>query len=144
MIKCTDGNRLFPKRVPPRNLFLSSIHAMSSTTTQTRTARTVLRDYDLHHSPAPDSPRVSSEENNVRQRPDSPPWETTYRRVPPYRPVDTDRDQSQIRVYTSGVERVFIATMFTGVFTVAVSVSPCGDVAWANECRRRRRLGMAL
>lgn len=106
---------------------------MSSTTTTTRTSRTVLRDYELHHSSAPASPGAAREEARAPQRPDSPPWETTYRRVPPYRPVDTDRDQSQIRVYTSGVERVFIATMFTGVFTVAVSSALCGSEFRANE-----------
>ena len=90
---------------------------MTSTTTKTRTVGTVLRDYEIHHSPAPIAP---SRERETDQEVDSPPWETTYRRVPPYQPVDTNRDQSQIRVYTSGVERVFIATMFTGVFLNAV------------------------
>ena len=92
---------------------------MSSTTTQTRTARTVLRDYELHHSPAPS---ISSADHHDLQVVGSPPSETAYRRVPPYRPADRDRDQSQIRVYTSDVERVFIATMFTGVFINAVSI----------------------
>ena len=55
--------------------------------------------------------------------------------MPPYRPVNTDRDQSQIRVYTSGIERVFIATMFTGVFTIAVSSSSCEEKALANEAQ---------
>lgn len=96
---------------------------MSSTITQTRTARTVLRDYELHHSPEPSAPRAPGGERRAEERPDSPPWETTYRRVPPYRPVNTNRDQTQIRVYTSGIERVFITTMFTGVFTIAVSIA---------------------
>lgn len=91
---------------------------MSSTTTETRTARTVLRDYELHHS---SEPSPLNYESHAEQAPDSRPWETTYRRVPPYRPTNTTRDQSEVRVYTSGIERVFIATMFTGVFTNAVS-----------------------
>ena len=92
---------------------------MSSTTTHTRTAQTILRDYELHHSTAPDTP---NDDHHNLQVVGSPAWETAYQRVPPYRPAHRDRDQSQIRVYTSNVERVFIATMFTGVFINAVSI----------------------
>jgi hypothetical protein len=53
-----------------------------------------------------------------------PNWDTTHRRVPPYRPTDRDRDVSEIRVYNSTIERVFVATMFTGVFINSVSLSP--------------------
>lgn len=91
---------------------------MTTTTTQTRTARTVLRDYELHHSP---SPNPSSGATPAHEARNSPPWPADYRRIPPYRPANTNRDQSQIRVYTSGVERTFIAVMFTGVFLNAVS-----------------------
>ncbi|SPO01438.1 uncharacterized protein DNG_04111 [Cephalotrichum gorgonifer] len=115
---------------------------MSSTNTQTRTARTVLQDYELHHSPAPAHVREPSAENDVSQRPDSPPWETTYRRVPPYRPVDTNLDQSQRRVYTSGVEQVFIGTMFTGVFTVATAAKAWhGTVGRVNDRIFRYQIG---
>lgn len=91
---------------------------MSTTGTQTRTPRTVLRDYDLHHSPAPNP---SPNADPARQAHNSPAWPADHRRIPPYRPADTERDQSQIRVYTSGAERTFVAVMFTGVFLNAVS-----------------------
>jgi hypothetical protein len=102
---------------------------MSSTTTtqtQTRTRQNVLKDYELHHSAG--SIRAASNSPAQTSRPQAAPlnppnWDTTHRRVPPYRPVNTERDQSEVRVYTSGVERVFIGTMFTGVFINAVSSS---------------------
>jgi hypothetical protein len=105
---------------------------MSSTTTtqtQTRTRQNVLRDYELHHSASSvrgTSGSVGAPAPNPQVAPLNPPnWDTTHRRVPPYRPTDRDRDVSEIRVYTSNIERVFIATMFTGVFLNSVSFSPC-------------------
>ncbi|PKS12536.1 hypothetical protein jhhlp_000744 [Lomentospora prolificans] len=97
---------------------------MASTTetvTRTRTARTVLTDYELHHSGASNDASSGPEDSSAARAPtqNPPEWPTTSRRVPPYRPADTERDQSQIRVYTHPIERVFIATMFTGVFVNA-------------------------
>lgn len=105
---------------------------MSTTATQTRTPRTVLHDYDLHHSPAPNP---SADAGPARQAHNSPAWPADHRRIPPYRAADTERDQSQIRVYTSGAERTFIAVMFTGVFLNAVSsiLSHVGDVRADGE-----------
>ncbi|KAK4119838.1 hypothetical protein N657DRAFT_666463 [Parathielavia appendiculata] len=95
---------------------------MSSTTTtptQTRTRQSVLKDYELHHSPSssrtvsgsPAAPPPTPQAVPLNQ----PQWDTVHRRVPPYRPINRDRDQSDVRVYTSPIERVFIGTMFTGV-----------------------------
>jgi len=100
----------------------------TQTQTKTRTRQDVLKDYDLHHSAsssraAPRNPAVVPE--RPQAAPLNPPdWDTTHRRVPPYRPTNRDPDhQAEVRVYTSTVERVFIGTMFTGVFLNAVSLS---------------------
>jgi hypothetical protein len=94
---------------------------MSTTATQTVASRVILADYAIHHS---------GSSHDIKQRepidqasepvPDSH-WNLPHRRVPAYRPVDTNRDQSQIRVYQNPIERMFIFTMFTGVFINAVS-----------------------
>lgn len=106
---------------------------MSTTAVETRTANTVLDDYTLRHtggnrsadvvsinsSSAPSSAAAST----AGDRLEAPvPWDTTHRRVPPYRPTNRDRDVSQIRVYQNNIERVFVGTMFTGVFLHAVSL----------------------
>jgi hypothetical protein len=104
---------------------------MSVTTTAnplTHTLSTVLADYDLHHTdeshdtslnahPAP------SETHNPSD------WPTEHRRVPAFRPVNTQLDQSERRVYQNGAERTFILVMFTGVFIESVSI--CADGGWS-------------
>src|SRR5690348_4064016 len=103
---------------------------MSSTTTtqtQTRTQQNVLRDYEVHHSAS--STRATGLLSQIAPAPgpraeaplNPPDWDTTHHRVPPFRPIDRDRDQSEIRVYNNGIEQVFIGTMFTGVLINAVS-----------------------
>ncbi|KAH7014597.1 uncharacterized protein B0I36DRAFT_369535 [Microdochium trichocladiopsis] len=102
---------------------------MSATTTvvETRTARTVLDDYALHHSggggikPTPttadiESINTSSSASTAGDVEAPVPWDHSHRRVPPYRPINRERDQSGIRVYQNNIERTFITTMFTGVF----------------------------
>ncbi|KAL2128908.1 hypothetical protein VTI74DRAFT_8486 [Chaetomium olivicolor] len=96
---------------------------MSPTATrqvQTRTQRDVLKDYELHHSAGNVrvTPTISTASaRNPQTTPLNPPdWDTTHRRVPPYRPTNRDRDQGEVRVYQNAIERVFIGTMFTGVF----------------------------
>ncbi|KAH6844544.1 hypothetical protein B0I37DRAFT_416147 [Chaetomium sp. MPI-CAGE-AT-0009] len=102
---------------------------MSSTTTtqtQTRTRQTVLRDYELHHSSSSRQAAAQSDqaalptEGQITSR-NPPDWDTTHRRVPPYRPINRDRDQSEVRVYTSPAEQVFVGTMFTGVLIYATA-----------------------
>jgi hypothetical protein len=125
---------------------------MSSTTTQTqtRTRQNVLKDYELHHS-ASSSRAISSSPAAPTPTPQAvplnpPEWDTVHRRVPPYRPINRERDQSEVRVYTSPIERVFIGTMFTGVLINAVSDIPSGgQCEWGNAdgsgSRRRPRSG---
>ncbi|KAL5115929.1 hypothetical protein ACEQ8H_006151 [Pleosporales sp. CAS-2024a] len=97
---------------------------MSVTTTANPTTyslQAVLADYDLHHTqdggvvdPAL-NPHPAPAATATAQNPSS--WPTDqHRRVPVYRPVNTQLDQSQRRVYLSPVERVFVTIMFTGVF----------------------------
>lgn len=102
---------------------------MSSTATTTRTraaptrtAETILSDYALHHSqqPQPSDEQASRSPQQQQQRPETPPWDTTHRRVPPYRPTNRDRDPAETGVYLSRAEQVFVTMMFTGVSINAV------------------------
>lgn len=84
---------------------------------------TVLADYDLHHTEELETtlnshPQPSSQSQNPSD------WPTSHRRVPAYRPVNTELDQSERRVYQNGIERAFIGVMFTGVFLQSV----CADL----------------
>ncbi|KAF2688097.1 hypothetical protein K458DRAFT_428878 [Lentithecium fluviatile CBS 122367] len=82
--------------------------------------QTVLADYDLHHSSTEEehdpslnahpTPHSESLQHNPSH------WPTEHRRVPAYRPVNRELDQSERRVYLNPVERVFVGVMFTGVF----------------------------
>jgi len=97
---------------------------MSVTTTDnpiTLQLQHVLQDYEI---------RLTGEEN-VPARPASreatqlgnpPDWPQNYRRVPPYRPIDTNLDREQRPDGTSPMERVFIFTMLHGVWLNAVRI----------------------
>ncbi|KAF2812728.1 uncharacterized protein BDZ99DRAFT_440068 [Mytilinidion resinicola] len=93
---------------------------MSTTTTTDTTryaAHSYLADYELHHSNHPsasDSRPNSHPDAQLAQR-NPPQWPSNYRRIPPYRPINRDLDQSQRRVYTTTGERIFLFVMFTGV-----------------------------
>ena len=107
----------------------------TETRTKPRTRQDVLKDYDLHHSVSSSSSRAGPTitgglPETPQVAPVNPPdWDTTHRRVPPYRPTNRDpAHQAEVRVYTSTVERVFIGTMFTGVFINAVSMAK--DLRW--------------
>jgi hypothetical protein len=101
---------------------------MSVTTTAnpiTYNISSVLADYELTHS---DSNTPLDTTLNVHPRSASSPnpeipcdWPTDHRRVPTYRPINTELDQSQRRVYQNPIERAFIAVMFSGVFIESVS-----------------------
>ncbi|KAI0536012.1 hypothetical protein GGR58DRAFT_477060 [Xylaria digitata] len=94
----------------------------STTTTATITTQNILADYALRHTGGDDARDDAAATNHSHprlQREDYPLWDTTYRRVPPYRPINTTRDQSEVRVYQNGIERIFISVMFTGVFVNA-------------------------
>lgn len=107
---------------------------MSVTTTanpQTHFLHTILADYDLHHSEITEhndtslnehaSPLTSS--RDVMQNP--PHWPNDHRRIPGFRPVNRELNQSQRRVYLSSIERAFVTVMFTGVLVEAVSSIEC-------------------
>ncbi|KAH6692566.1 hypothetical protein F5X68DRAFT_228929 [Plectosphaerella plurivora] len=94
---------------------------MSTTATQTVASRVILADYAIHHSGnSRDIKQKEPVEQSQEPVADSH-WNLPHRRVPAYRPVDTNRDQSQIRVYNNPIERMFIFTMFTGVFINATA-----------------------
>jgi hypothetical protein len=97
---------------------------MSVTTTAnplTYTLQSTLADYDLHHT---DGEGIDASLNThpapaTQGNPAS--WPTEHRRIPEYRPVNTQLDQSVRRVYLSPVEQVFVGVMFTGVYLQSVS-----------------------
>ncbi|OCL07459.1 hypothetical protein AOQ84DRAFT_354956 [Glonium stellatum] len=91
---------------------------MSVTTTQnaaTYSTLPTLADYELHHSETPNpAPAPNSQPAPTVRNP--PEWLTDYRRVPNYRPINRDLDQSQRRVYNNFGERAFINVMFAGLW----------------------------
>ncbi|KAF3032492.1 hypothetical protein E8E12_003106 [Didymella heteroderae] len=92
---------------------------MSVTTTSnpfTYASATVLRDYELTHSDEEFDPSLNAHPAPSQSSQNPAHWPTEHRRVPAYRPVNVELDQSQRRVYLNGIERAFVATMFTGVF----------------------------
>jgi hypothetical protein len=101
---------------------------MSVTTTAnplTYNISSVLADYEITHS---DSNAPLDTTPNAHPRPTSSPhpepargWPVDHRRVPTYRPINTELDQSQRRVYQNPIERAFIIVMFSGVFVESVS-----------------------
>ncbi|CAI6306193.1 unnamed protein product [Periconia digitata] len=102
---------------------------MSVTTTanpQTYNLRTVLADYELHHTPESEpldtSLNAHPEPSTTSSSPSNPPhWPTDARRVPNYRPLNRNLVQSERRVYQNGVEQAFVGVMFTGVVIEAVN-----------------------
>jgi hypothetical protein len=97
--------------------------SMSVTTTQnavTYNTLSVLVDYELHHSDTSDpAPAPNSHPAPASQNP--PEWPTGHRRVPNYRPINRDLDQSQRCIYNNNGERAFITVMLRGVWLNAVS-----------------------
>jgi hypothetical protein len=99
---------------------------MSVTTTEnpvTYSLAGTLRDYELHRSQPEDE---QTEELNEHPAPantpssNPPDWPTDHRRVPPYRPTNTELDHSTRRVYLNNGERAFIQMMFFGLRTNVV------------------------
>lgn len=98
---------------------------MSVTTTanpSTYSLVATLADYELHHSEEGIDTSLNPRHGPTRSS-NPPTWPTSHRRVPAYRPIDTELDQSQRRVYLNNIERAFVGVMFTGVFIEAVSGS---------------------
>ena len=104
---------------------------MSVTTTQNPRTYGIVRtlaDYELHHSKEEEEQSVNevntqppSSEHAQRPLGSSPVWETQYRRVPPYRPVDPELDFDSRNITLNRVETFFIFNMFGGISMVEVS-----------------------
>jgi len=115
---------------------------MSVTTTANPTVynlQSLLADYDLHHTSDHDTslnPHPAPPGQSTRENPSD--WPTEHRRIPAYRPVNPDHDQSERRVYQNGVERAFVTVMFTGVFIESVSCDMCFGPGgnWASHSLR--------
>lgn len=100
---------------------------MSVTTTANPTVynlQSVLADYDLHHTEELDtSLNAHSAPSGQSSRQNPSDWPTEHRRVPAYRPVNTELDLSERRVYQNGIERAFVNVMFTGVYIESVRMN---------------------
>lgn len=101
---------------------------MSVTTTENRAyynTVNVLADYELHHSraePSSVAPPPNPNPNPATSNPED--WPSDRNRIPAYRPVQPDLDQSPRRVYQNPAERAFITMMFLGVRINGVSQFP--------------------
>ncbi|KAH7078763.1 hypothetical protein BKA63DRAFT_250644 [Paraphoma chrysanthemicola] len=113
---------------------------MSVTTTTNPTLynlRPVLADYDLHHTESLDT---SLNAHPIPAHQDTPAeWPTAHRRVPAYRPINTELDQGERRVYLNGIERAFVGVMFTGVFLQSTM-----SKAWRGSLGRVWNVGYKL
>lgn len=107
----------------------------------------ILSDYDILHSPQPAASSTPSPEpldvEVLSQTTDLPStWNVnslSHRRVPQYRPVNRERDQRNVRVYTGPIEQAFIFVMFTGVWTHAVSAPATGPSTWDEKRDRANK-----
>lgn len=116
--------------------------AMSTTATTSKQALDhVLADYEIRltgtgaAAQGRISPEAVSPLPEVQRDANTPPdWPTDHRRVPPYRPIDHSLDPAERIVYSNGVERAFITTMFFGLRLITVRlVSP------ACEKKKKRK-----
>ena len=114
----------------PRNAS-STVIAMSVTTTANSrvvSLRHTLAEYDLHHSETnsnPDIGLVAPDPNpqSAAAVQNPPNWDTTHRRVPPYRPVQPGLNNEERNSYANNVERGFIFVMLRGVHMQSVSLA---------------------
>jgi hypothetical protein len=84
--------------------------------------QTVLADYDLHHTEEELDTSLNAHPAPTTSQGNPSSWPTEHRRVPEFRAINTELDQSERRVYLSGVEQVFVGVMFTGVYLQSVSI----------------------
>ncbi|KAF4285266.1 hypothetical protein KXW98_007805 [Aspergillus fumigatus] len=89
--------------------------ATTTTTTQTSTSSlSILADYELHHSGS-EVPQLP-ERVPVSHAAQPASWPSNYRRIPAYRPVDRELDQSERPAGSNPAEFVFIQVMLHGVW----------------------------
>jgi len=115
---------------------------MSVTTTAnpvTYSLQTVLADYNLHHTEEEVDTSLNAHPAPAGSNENPSSWPTEHRRVPAYRPINTELDQSERRVYLSGVEQAFVTVMFTGVFLESVRIHRRGCEYIANRSYRLYR-----
>ncbi|EUC40585.1 hypothetical protein COCMIDRAFT_108406 [Bipolaris oryzae ATCC 44560] len=121
---------------------------MSVTTTTNPTTYTLaatLADYDLHHTTTEGGHHDASlnahpnPAANAQQQQNPSHWPTQHRRVPVYRPVNRELDQSERRVYLNGIEQAFVGVMFTGVFLESTM-----SKIWRNSFGRVWNVGYKL
>ena len=109
---------------------------MSVTTTANArivSLRQTLADYELHHIETNANPELGlpAPQPNATPEPvvsNPPNWDTTHRRVPPYRPVRIENYNEERNTYANNVERIFIAVMLNGVHMQSVSLCTSGNM----------------
>jgi hypothetical protein len=131
----TSSSRLQTSDKPVCDVLNVTFAKMSVTTTAnpiTYNLQTVLADYDLHHTEEELDTSLNAHPapNTSQANPSS--WPTEHRRVPEFRPINRELDQSERRVFQNGIEQVFVGVMFTGVFLESVSTNIEGSVNAAD------------
>ncbi|KAK5657296.1 hypothetical protein OQA88_3358 [Cercophora sp. LCS_1] len=91
---------------------------MSRIATTATTTADHLVDYRIRLTGGDELQSASTQETpNVTAPLENPPgWETEYRQVPPYRPINTQLDRESRPWGSDSVESVIIFTMFQGVW----------------------------
>ncbi|KAE8154445.1 hypothetical protein BDV25DRAFT_147701 [Aspergillus avenaceus] len=92
--------------------------SVTATETPTRTTMSVLADYELLHSEQQQQSPNDFVSPSVQQPVD---WPTNHSRVPAYRPINRNLDQSERPGGGNAMEQIFIATMLHGVWINAVT-----------------------
>ncbi|KGO71715.1 hypothetical protein PITC_027280 [Penicillium italicum] len=94
--------------------------ATATTSTRTTAPLAILADYEVHHSgrerPAP----VILPSTAPTSQP--PNWPTDHHRIPAYRPINRNLDQSQRPAGSNNVEYGFITVMLHGVMLNALEL----------------------
>lgn len=105
-----------------RNTSSERAAGMSVTTTDNAAvvaSRHYLADYDLHHSqPSSPAPAPAPSPHPVEYSVANPPgWEDQWRRVPAYRPIQSQVDE-QRNTYNNAIEQNFVRVMFGGELVI--------------------------
>lgn len=113
------------------NPISTSLHRAADNTTSSSN-NDHLRDYNIHLTGSSEgaAPPTNTDHQPPTNVTNPPGWDESHRGVPPYRPIDTTLDLSLRPWNGNPVGDAFVFTMFTGVFTVAVSFHPACLSSW--------------
>lgn len=93
--------------------------ATTTTRTQTTAPLAILADYEVHHSGRDQTAPANSDRSPTSTN-QPPGWPTDRHRVPTYRPINRDLDQSERPAGSNTLEFGIIIVMLHGVWLNAV------------------------